>query len=174
MFEHPATATSWEDQSLKELLKLDGVLLTILDMCRYGMIATDKDGTAPVRKSTKIATNAPEVADALSHRCEGGHRHVHLVSGRPKDAAIYPSGFCKAAVKGLSMYYRRRESGIKWNGNVGVFEQKVNAARGLMNFSREDLCDPVEEELHGRYIDDIKGCELDPTLARAARKEEIE
>ena len=72
VFEHPATATSWENSSVKELMRLPGVLLSVMDMCCYGMIAQDKEGVAPVRKTTKILTNDPEVADALSPRCEGG------------------------------------------------------------------------------------------------------
>ena len=72
VFEHHATVTSWDNSSVKELMRLLGVLLSVMDMCCYGMIAQDKEGVAPVRKTTKILTNAPEVADALSHRCEGG------------------------------------------------------------------------------------------------------
>ena len=72
VFEHPSTATSWEDPSLKELVQTSGVLISLLDMCRYGMKATDTLGEGPVRKTTRIATNSPEIADALSDRCEGG------------------------------------------------------------------------------------------------------
>lgn len=71
-FEHPSTATSWEDVSLQELVKMSGVLISLLDMCQYGMVASDKDGEAPVRKTTKIVTNAPDISGALSARCEGG------------------------------------------------------------------------------------------------------
>ena len=55
---------------------------------------------------------------------------------------------------------RRREMGVKWKGDVGSFEYGIAAAGALLNFTRADLCDPDEEELHGRFIDDIKGCEL--------------
>ena len=81
VFEHPRSATSWEDASLRELMTMKNVLVTTLDMCRYGMMAIDKEGSEPVRKTTRIVTNAPELGDALSDRCEGGHRHVHLVFG---------------------------------------------------------------------------------------------
>ena len=174
VFEHPATATSWENSSVKDLMQLPGVMLSVMYMCCYRMVAQDEEGVAPVRKTTKILTNAPEVADALSHRCEGGHRHVHSISGRPKDAAKYPPGFCRAIVKGFIMYRRRREMGVKWSGRIGVFERDIATAGALLNFTRSDLCDPDEEELHGRFIDDIKGCELDPGLTRAARREEID
>ena len=66
VFEHPSTATSWEDASVKGLMQMPGVVLFVTDMCCYGMIAEDKKGVVPVRKTTKILTNIPEVADALS------------------------------------------------------------------------------------------------------------
>ena len=72
VFEHPSTAASWESSSVKDLMRLPGVMLSVMDMCYYGMVAQDEEGVALVRKSTKILTNAPEVADAVSHRCEGG------------------------------------------------------------------------------------------------------
>ena len=99
-----------------------------------------------MRKTTRIATNIHEIADALSLRCEGGHRHVHLVSGRPKNAAIYPPEFCSSVVRGLRLYQHRRAAGIKTGGEIPY----------LMNFSRADLCDPEEEELCGRFIDDLR------------------
>ena len=71
-FEHPCSATSWDDESLRELTSMTGVVVSILDMCRCGMVATDELGKAPVRKTIKTATSVPEIADAFSARCEGG------------------------------------------------------------------------------------------------------
>ena len=45
--------------------------------------------------------------------------------------------------------------------------------RAVLNFTRPDLCDPDEEELRGRFTDDIQGCELDTELTRVARRESI-
>ena len=173
VFEHPSTATSREDQSLRKLVSTSGVLVSLMDMCRYEMVASDKLGEAPVRKITQIATNVPEISDALSARCEGGRRHVHLVAGRPKHAAIYPPEFCKAVVKGLEVYKQRRAAGITFSGNLGTSEKQRTDVGSLLNFSRADLCDP-DEELGGRYVDDLKGTELDPKLTSAAREEELD
>ena len=87
----------------------------------------------------------------------GGHKHIRLISGRHKDAAKYPSGFCRAIVKGFIMYRRRCETGVKWSGSMGVFASEMAITSAVFNFTRPDLCDPDEEELHGRFIDDIKG-----------------
>ena len=72
LFEHPLTASSWLQPVLKALAEKRDVITTVIDMCRYGMTATDKIGTGPARKSTKFLTNVPEVADSLNLRCEGG------------------------------------------------------------------------------------------------------
>ena len=70
---------------------------------------------------------------------------------------MYPPDFCKAIIKGYQLHKIRRGGG-----------------QHLMNFSRSDLCDPEEEVLLGRYVDDIKGTELEPKLVHAARKEELD
>ena len=72
VFEHPSTASSWEDACLRDIVSTSGIVTSLLDMCRYGMTAVDKQGEGPVRKTTRIATNVYEIADALSLRCEGG------------------------------------------------------------------------------------------------------
>ena len=89
VFEHPQSATSWKLSRVVEMMVKDGVEEAVFDMCRFGMMARDSDGEAPVRKTTRVMTNNPGIAAALKDvRCEGGHRHVHLISGRPVAAAI--------------------------------------------------------------------------------------
>ena len=72
VFEHPSTASSWEDECLRTLMDATGVFTSMLDMCRYGMTSVDKQGEGPVRKTTRILSNVYEISDALSLRCEGG------------------------------------------------------------------------------------------------------
>ena len=167
VFEHPLTATSWGQKCMQELMNVPGVLTSVMDMCCYGMTSVDEQGEGLVRKSTQILKNAPEIADALSQRCCGGHRHVALMSGRAAKAAIYPPGFCSELLKGFSIYKMRTTM------------RTTKGGRPLYNleFARADLCDPAEVKTDsecGRYIDDVKGGELDPVLARVARAEELE
>ena len=162
VFQHPATASSREIDCLQRLFRSEGVYEGLFDMCCYGMTAEDDQGIGPVRKTTRVITNAEEVAAALRARCEGGHRHVQLLSGRAKAAAIYPPALCRAMIKGFDIWARR----------VAIGE-----APAIFEFSRADLCDPVEHEQVerlGRYVDDIKGTELDAQLAKRARQEELE
>ena len=72
IFEHPATATSWELGGLKRLFTTEGVHEGLFDMCRFGMESEDKIGVGLVRKTTRIVTNAEEIAGSLCARFEGG------------------------------------------------------------------------------------------------------
>ena len=167
VFEHPRTATSWEVvRGLKELLETPDVIEAVLDMCVFGLSSVDPCGKQGlVRKTTRLLTNSEELANATAHRCRGGHGHVHLLSGRAKRAAIYTSSFCDAVLKGFSFWKLRKDSGKSWH------------ARELLNVSRPDMCDLVEEKLieeSGQYIDDIKGSVLDRKLTQKVRGEEIE
>ena len=47
-------------------------------------------------------------------------------------------------------------------------------AEDLLQFARVDLCTLEEEDKLGRYVDDIKGTEMDPVLTRKARREELD
>ena len=101
--EHPHTATSWSMPEVQALLKLDGVQVIIVDMCAFGMTATDSDGReGPVKKTTRIVTNSPELAAVINRRCpngtaatteEGKHDHFQLIGGRAKQAQVYPRQF---------------------------------------------------------------------------------
>ena len=160
IFEHPRTASSWELEALRSLMAEAGVRESVFDMCCFGMMSEDSEGPGLVRKTTRILTNADEIVGTTMHRCRGGHRHVPLVNGRAKACAEYPLQLCEAFLKGLFFWDRRKNEGTQ--------------ERCLLEFDRADLCDPEEEDIGGRYMDDLKGDELDPTLARKARAEEME
>ena len=72
LHEHPATASSWSEKSVMEVLHLGGVQRVVGDMCTFGM----KHGEEYVRKPTAFMTNAPCIAEALNKRCTKDHRHV--------------------------------------------------------------------------------------------------
>ena len=127
------------------------------------MTSSDAEGEGLVRKTTRLLTNSEEIVQATHHRCIGGHRHIHLVSGRAKAAARYPDQLCRAMIKGFEFWKMGRHG-----GHLGSM---------VMEFARPGLCDPEEvktEEESGRYIDDLKGDVIPPPLARAARAEELE
>ena len=165
VFEHPQSATSWKLAKVVEMMLKAGVEEAIFDMCQFGMVATDSLGEAPVHKTTRVMTNDPGIAKSLHGvRCCGGHRHVHLILGRPAAAAIYPIDLCKCMLRGYDITRK----------NLGSLAS-MSTVNGLEE--SEDLCDPADQIVKadsGQYWDDLKGEVLDPGLARKARQEEME
>ena len=60
---------------LAMLLKED-VELVEVDMCNFGMVASDEYGEALVRKRTRVLTNSADVARRISRKCNSMHRHA--------------------------------------------------------------------------------------------------
>ena len=54
--EHPAYATSWQEECINKLLGERGVETATCDQCMYGCAAADE---SPVKKPTSFMTNAP-------------------------------------------------------------------------------------------------------------------
>ena len=59
-------------------------------MCQFGMVSKDKEGEGPVKKTTRLMTNAIMIRDRLGRKCKSLHRHIHLTDGRAKKAQVYP------------------------------------------------------------------------------------
>ena len=97
--EHPLTATSWQVECMDKLRKMPMVYTAEGHMCAYGMTSTDQRGPGFVKKPTRFLTNSIEAAKALSKRCPRGHRHVHLMEGRARAAAVYPPELCRTMCK---------------------------------------------------------------------------
>ena len=117
-------------------------------------------GRAPAKKPTSLRTNSVEVDRAMGVKCQGGHRHVHLMAGRARAAAHYPAKFCRSLCKGM-----RRQA-------------RVDASGMLSTLVLSAASDEVGEKSHieepwKKYWDDISGKELNPSLVRAAREEEL-
>jgi len=138
LLEQPSTARSWDEECVQELLELEGVRRCLLDMCCFGM---NVDGEGLNRKTTAVMTNSEAIADRISKRCTGGHRHVPLMGGRAKQAQVYPKKFCEAVVQGIREQVQR--DGM-WNG---LEEKWVLAGEE----------DPEEEEEEARGEPEVEG-----------------
>ena len=101
LHEHPASASSWKEASMVELMNTHGVERVVADMCCFGMVSHDEQGTGLVKKPTGCLTNAECISRELSQRCVGGHRHVHLIGGKASAAEVYPYDLCCAILVGL-------------------------------------------------------------------------
>ena len=60
------TATSWFMPEVETVSRMDGVQIVKLDMCAFGMVSKDEDGTGLVKKPTSMMTNSPEVGKRLN------------------------------------------------------------------------------------------------------------
>ena len=93
--EHLLTATSWATECMAKLREYPAVYTTEAQMCAYGMKSKDKHGLGYAKKPTRFLTNSVVSARALSQRCPGNHRHVHLIEGRARAAAVYLQELCR-------------------------------------------------------------------------------
>lgn len=146
LLEHPRSASSWGLPCMKNFINKHALRLVTADQCMYGLKSTDSAGEAPAKKPTMFATSAGRIADRLSKRCDGMHRHVQLVGGRAGPAARYPRELCEAICEGL------REQ--------------------LQDDAEASLCN-IELSSGIRFFGDLTGKQLDPERVMKAREEEI-
>ena len=62
----------------------------------FGLTAVDDKGVGPVKKPTLFMSNSVAILSQLNKQCGGCERHVELLAGRPKAAAVYPKALCRA------------------------------------------------------------------------------
>ena len=115
LHEHPAQASSWEEDCVERILKIEGTKCVTMDQCTLGQC--DKDGR-PVKKPTKWMSNSDFILRALDKRCQGRNgwcwqngewdRHSPCHGAVAKKAAIYPFKLCKAILEGLKEEMKER------------------------------------------------------------------
>ncbi len=75
-----------------------------MHQCMYGLRTKDAQGEASAYKPTTTVTNHEALAESLSRRCTGGHRHAHLVGKTAcTKAAQYPKDMCEAFLKAVAV-----------------------------------------------------------------------
>ena len=176
VFEHPASASSWEMAEIKKVHDMEGVMRIKFDMCRFGMEAVDPvDGIAkPIQKQTAILTNSYEVAQRLNRSCPNRcpdkschHQHLRLEGGtRCKQAQVYPREFCRAICEGIAAQ-RRIDS-------MNLVAMDVMSMEELAAFGHDDLHDNHMADDKYQAYDDVSNDPLIPSLVQAARKEELQ
>jgi len=138
---------------MKEIMKDPRVYQVIGDMWCFSMSQDDELGEALIRKPTGFMTNAEMIATRLARRCDGGHRHIHLVNGRAKKAEVYPEDLCKEIIRGLRD--QMEIDGRLNNTSVGCVFALEQGEKELM------------------FYDDVTGEPLDFEGVLKARAEEI-
>ena len=73
-FEHPAGASSWKEDTVREVARLPGVYMVTFDMCMVGL--TSPVLKIPMRKRTRIMTNSRRLVQAFQGcMCDRQHEH---------------------------------------------------------------------------------------------------
>jgi len=158
MFEHPRGSKALNDPMVQELMAMEGVYTITLDQCQYGLVSTDALGTAPALKPTVIITNMRSAVEILGRRCRGGHRHVHLVSGRAGPCAHYPPALVDAMLKCLEMEKRALNNG----GGLCSLDEL---------HPEEPMCENCEE--YAGFYDDLTWEPLDGKAVKIGRGKEM-
>ena len=120
LHEHPATATSWQDEEILRLGSLPGVGSVVGHMCQYGMTHKGKDGVErPVLKPTRWLSSRPALLARLERKCPNGcntrfgHKHTVLF-GKEKTqaAAVYPPELCRQILLGIQDQLKREAAAM--------------------------------------------------------------
>lgn len=84
VFEHPWSASSWQEPCLQRLIKQPQCHLARADQCMFGLV--DQSGDF-MRKRSGFLTNNLEIAKALNLTCDETHDHRHVM-GRARGASM--------------------------------------------------------------------------------------
>jgi hypothetical protein len=164
LHEHPKPSASWQEPEIERLASLPGVYKVESPMCKWEMVAEDQQGVGYVRKDTCWLTNSPEMAKCIEGKCEGGHRHVHLINGRARAAQTYPPKLVSAILNGI-----RRE--LRVRGELSTLAE-LTSGPSPDDTSNEQTESFVDETVSD-YVDSVTGMPLDPVKVLEARKEEM-
>ena len=181
LHEHPAYATSWQEESMQKLMEESGVERTVCDQCMYGCKTLEG---APVKKPTQFVTNSPELAKKLGVRCTGrggacsrpsGGAHVQCRGKVARRAAVYDFKLCRAILVGFRN--QLRVDGIYKDGFIGILEdrgERPDLVPMLCLTASDGSILRVQVQDSEVFKDDLTGQLSPPDLVRAARKKELE
>ncbi len=166
VFEQPQGSRAWDLEAVKKMVMRQGVDISTMHQCMYGLKARDTMGEASAYKPTRVLTNHEALAEALSRQCNGMHRHAHLVGKTAcTKAAVYPEEMCTEVLKAVAVI----KKGIEETQLYGV--------------DREDMCeDDNMEEVTGEgyndfyyegIVDSVTGEGLEPTQVKAGCDEAL-
>ena len=97
VFEHPWSASSWEETCLQQLVNHQDFHLARLDQCMFGLTT---DQGAFMRKRSGFLTNNLTIAQHLNSTCDRSHQH-ELVMGRDRGSPVNRSRLAQKYPLGL-------------------------------------------------------------------------
>ena len=182
LHEHPGGFRLWKECCARRFLNIFGVTSVVGEQRRYGLKSYEGKRQGPEHKRTLFMTNAPCIAKRLDLRCSntnghGSHDHATLENGKVAATHVYPPILHRTICKGLMERIEVGGNGqfviteinadVKSNDKVSKIEP-TNLQEQYKIVGDEDA-----EELAMAW-GDVSGAELDPTVAKKARAEEID
>ena len=111
--EQPQRALSWRTRTFESMTSQGH--LAHLDQCAYGAVLPDEQGImTPIRKPTSLCLTSSSLADELSWKCPGGHRHLPIegsspgIGNRAKASATYQPKMCKYLATSIDNYLNNK------------------------------------------------------------------
>lgn len=105
VFEHPASASSWRQACVLDVLQRQNVLVARFHQCRYGL--KSPGSKLPMRKNTMLMTNLPSVQKEFHGKfCKCSADHC-IIEGSEAGVQLsewaqqYPPKLCKALFKSI-------------------------------------------------------------------------
>ena len=171
LHEHPAKATSWKIKEVQSLAAAEGIYVTKIDQCMYGLRTQVGRNWMAAKKPSKFMANSKTIAGELNRKCDKAHVHQPLTEGRAKETRQYPPELCRAICRGIMKEKRERRGNLK-----AVTEVRMK------NVEKMKLPDPEEfhdrEEIRGLSgslpWDDLTSMKLEAGKVIEARAKEIQ
>ena len=108
------------------------------------------------KEATRLLTNLEMAVPVLSKRCQGNHRHAHLVHGRAAAAQAYPRALCEGFLESLSLEMKK---------------ENLLCSLGALEDPEDEL--HVKFEMNQSHWDELDGTLLDPGKVCAGMKREL-
>ena len=100
--EHPLSALSWKEPSMRKMVHLCGGEKFRVDGCRFGTFS--KQSQLPIRKPWGWFSSSPEIRKALEKKCQHiPGQHACMTNAEKAASATYPPALCRAFAKSLMM-----------------------------------------------------------------------
>ena len=127
---HPAEAISRQENCIKEMLQMQGVIRLTGDQCRYGLQTYDGYRKGPAMKRTGSMANSICVAQMLEKICPNKpnrqvHEHVSFEDGRTKVAQAYPPALCRAICEGMHLQVEADRNGEFLIANIDTNREQM-------------------------------------------------
>ena len=173
--EHPAAASSWNEEVIRDLAAQPGVGAVVAHLCQFGLVTPAAGGgQLPAKKATRFLSSSPEVLAQLGRRCRGEHVHQPLRQSRAAAAAIYPPALCRAFLRGAEAQRRREGRPLP-----AALEQLQEAGLGIFALRKggkgeERKRRGKEEKRKGRAERKEEGGGEDLVVDEAALDHEVE